>query len=191
MSAETTKALKRRKGIDYWNQIFTGKGVDIGAGLDCLRQEDFPNITSIEDFDLKDGDAQFITQYRQENSYDFVHSSQCLEHMYDPLFALIEWIKLLKSGGYLVATFPDADLYEQGHWPSRYNHDHKHVFSINKKVHWCDQAINVMEMLAGLNNIEILDVNLIDTNYNYDLKNIDQTRGEAEAFVEIILRKKI
>lgn len=191
MSAETTKAIKRRKGTWLFNKIFSGHGIDIGSGSDLLKKEDFPNIKSVQPFDLEHGDAQFISQYVKQQ-YDFVHSSNCLEHMREPQAALLEWIKIVKPGGYLIVTLPDEKLYEQDNFPSLYNSDHKHTFSIYRldspapKYH-----INIIEMLIHMNNlIDIIKIELIDTNYDYNLKNVDQTRGESEAFIEFILQRK-
>jgi SAM-dependent methyltransferase len=191
MSAETSKAADRRRvQWAFTNRIFKGRGIDIGCGADLLQPEHgFPLIESCEPFDLEHGNAQFIHQYKEEGSYDFVHSSQCLEHMVDAYEALKNWFKLVKVGGYLVATFPDEDLYEQGTFPSRWNHDHKWTFSINKKKSWSYRHIDVLDMLASLENCKIIRVDLIDTNYNYALNNVDQTRGDAEAFIEIVLQK--
>ena len=48
-----------------------------------------------------------------DNTYDFVHSSHCLEHMRDPARAMHNWLRILKPGGHLVCLVPDEDLYEQ------------------------------------------------------------------------------
>lgn len=191
MAAETTKSTKRRIKDPFFQNIFKGNLIDIGAGEDILDKNSFENIESVEDFDLKDGDAQKISQSRKENSYDVVHSSQCLEHMRDVNEALNEWIKITKEGGHLVITIPDFHLYEQGNWPSIYNHDHKFTFTIESEDHQRGNHINVKEWLEGFTDkVDVLRVDLIDTNYDYSKKNVDQTRGDAEAFIEIVLRKK-
>lgn len=51
-------------------------------------------------FDIEDGDANHISKYVHDK-YDFVFSSHCLEHMYDPPEALTEWWGLVKPGGVL------------------------------------------------------------------------------------------
>lgn len=192
MSDETSKATLRRKNQFLFSErVFVGKGIDIGCGNNILNKKDFKKIKSVAPFDLKQGNAQFISSYIEENSYDFVHSSQCLEHMVDPVGALAEWIKILKPGGFLVATFPDEDLYEQEVFPSRWNPDHKFTFSIYKQESWSPRHFSVIDILLRMiHSIEIIKIEKIDTNYDYKLKDVDQTRGEAEAFIEIVLRKK-
>jgi len=103
-------------------KIFQGKGIDIGCGLD-------PILPSARPFDIKDGDANVITQYINEE-YDYVFSSHCLEHMRNPSEAIQEWWKLVKEEGHLIFTVPDEDLYEQGYFPSLFNDDHKSTFTI-------------------------------------------------------------
>jgi len=43
----------------------------------------------------------------QPQSYDFVFSSHCLEHIANPLKAVREWLRVLKNRGYLVLIVPE------------------------------------------------------------------------------------
>lgn len=188
---ESLKADSRRKNTWLYNKVFTGHGIDIGCGKDILnRNNTYPNILSVKAFDKEDGDAQYIDRYITDSKYDFVHSSQCLEHMYNPYVSLHNWWKLVKNEGYLIVSMPDEDLYEQGHFPSRYNHDHKWTFSINKRTSWSARHINTLHLIDTIQDAKIIKIELIDTNYDYSLKDVDQTRGDAEAFIEFILQKK-
>lgn len=198
MSDETSKAafFRRKKDSLFVDRVFNGVGIDIGCGPDILTKEmGFPLIKSVEPFDLEHGDAQYINSKRPHNYYDFVHSSQCLEHMVDPYLSLKNWFELVKPDGYLVCTFPDEDLYEQGYWPSIWNSDHKWTFSIYKKQSWSPKHINVTDLVSSIYNAKTLRIDLVDTNYDYSIlesgKRFDQTLapGTAEAFIEIILQK--
>lgn len=189
MGNETEKASHRRKNTWLFNKVFNGYGIDIGCGTDILnKNNEFTNIINVDPFDIEHGDAQLIHQYIKKQ-YDFVYSSQCLEHMYDPYLSIINWWKLVKPNGYLIFTVPDEDLYEQGIFPSRWNNDHKWTFSIYKKNSWSNHHIDILDLISQLQNFAILKIELVDTNYNYSFKNIDQTRNEAEAFIEIVLQK--
>jgi SAM-dependent methyltransferase len=190
MSDETSKANKRRINTYLYNKVFSGDGIDIGSGGDILKKEIYPNIKSVEPFDLEHGDAQYINKYINKQ-FDFVHSSQCLEHMVDANVALVNWWNLVKPGGYLIFSMPDEDLYEQGVFPSRWNHDHKWTFSIYKSNSWSPVHLNILDMIFRLEKQEIIKIELIDTNYNYTLSNVDQTRNDVEAFIEVILKKKV
>ena len=189
MSRETQKANNRRKNTWLYNKIFAGEGIDIGCGDDILNKDKiFPNIISVQPFDISHGDAQNINHYINKQ-YNFVHSSQCLEHMHDVHTALHNWWSLVKTNGYLIVTVPDEDLYEQGNFPSIYNTDHKWTFSIYKKNSWSKKHLNILDIISNLPNCKIIKIELIDTNYNYNLKDVDQTRANAEAFIEFIIQK--
>lgn len=126
-------------------------------------------------------------------SYDFVHSSHCLEHTVDPTVALGNWIRICKRGGHLVVTVPDEDLYEQGVFPSTFNPDHKWTFTIGKAQSWCPKSINVIELIGQFTHeVEILKIELLDSGFIYGRERQDQTWGTlAESAIEIVLRKKL
>lgn len=199
MSNECKKAAPRRnKDKLFTEKAFKGVIIDIGCGPDPLKKEyGFPLIESVEPFDWEHGNAQFVDGRRPNNHYDCVHSSQCLEHMVDPHVALKNWFNLVKPGGYMVVTFPDEDLYEQGHWPSRWNSDHKWTFSIYKETSWSPRHINVVDLVKCLGQeADIIRIDLIDTKYDYNILKsgqlFDQTLHDdtAEAFIELIVRKR-
>jgi SAM-dependent methyltransferase len=193
MSNETTKArLRRLPDTQYAEAYFVGNGIDIGCGDDSLGQhtDTYTKIQNVKPWDLPDGDAQLMASVA-DDTYDFVHSSHCLEHMRDPVEAFSNWIRICKPGGYIVVTVPEEDLYEQGRWPSEYNHDHKTTWTIAKESSWSPVSISVVPFLYGmLDQIEIIKIQLIDHNYHYDVKGVDQTRGEAESAIEFIVRKR-
>lgn len=191
MSFETKKANKRRKRSNLLtNMAFVGKGIDIGCGKDLLEKRAFKKITSIEGFDLEDGDAQNIDKYRDKESYDFVYSSNCLEHMENPTEALKSWYLLVKPEGFLVFTVPDEDLYEQGFYPSKFNKYHKWTFTIFKTKSWSPKSINIIDLLKKLEPVKVHKIETVDTKYDYNIKGVDQTKKKAEAFIEIVLQKK-
>jgi SAM-dependent methyltransferase len=187
---ETSKAYSRRKLEPvFWNSVFKGDGIDIGAGEDSFRSDWF-SVKSVRPFDVQDGDAQEISKYVKDN-FDFVHSSNCLEHMIDPLGALKQWWGLVKPGGYLVFTVPDEDLYEQGVFPSQWNDDHKWTFTVWKSKSWSCKSVNVAEMISSLSDCCVKRVGVIDSGYDYSVESMDQTCLNAEAFIEVVLYKKM
>src|SRR5207248_11335926 len=112
------KSMREQRG-DFDNYL-RGSGIDIGAGDDPLI---IPNGT-VRVWDLAEGDAQLMAGVA-DNTYDFVYSSHCLEHMRDVEQALRNWVRILKPGGILYLVVPDYILYEKMVWPSRFNPDHK------------------------------------------------------------------
>lgn len=158
MANEASKTKK------YWTQkdfdFLKGEGIDIGCGNDPI----LPHVTP---FDQEHGDANKISQYLNKQ-FDFVFSCHSLEHMLDPKAALKEWLKIIKPGGILFVIVPDEDLYEQGNWPSRYNTDHKWTFTISKSKSWSPKSINLLSLANEL-NLEILNLELQDRNYDYKI----------------------
>ena len=193
MCQESSKAMTRRLSSlekPFWNQVFQGKGIDIGAGDDLIA------INGVVGFDVEDGDANRIHDYFPANSFDYVHASQCLEHMHDPVQALKSWMSILKPGGYAVVTIPSWELYEGMVWPSRYNPDHKSTFSMWQKGSPAPNHVLFPDWLEnnfGEHKVEIC--RLVDTNYNYKLgTSVDQTfnrENAVEAFIEFILKKDL
>jgi SAM-dependent methyltransferase len=187
MSDETKKAMVRRKQESFmWDDIFQGRGIDIGCGPDKLP------FAECRGFDMADGDANYLSKYVPTDHYDYIHASQCLEHMHDPTEAMKEWLKVLKPGGYAVISVPDFVLYEQLRWPSLYNPDHKSSWSL----HLPDSPAPIHVLVPnwiGKNfpDYKVWKLELIDTNYNYKLIGItDQTwTMGAEAFIEFVLQK--
>lgn len=45
-----------------------------------------------------------------DSSYDFVLSSNCLEHVANPMKALKEWIRVVKDGGLLLLALPNKEF---------------------------------------------------------------------------------
>jgi hypothetical protein len=185
MSREIYKANSRRIGTYLYNKVFSGHGANIDSNDDILDKELYTNMKSLHL--CNENDWSNNDNLKQ---YDFVHSSQYLEHISDINTALTNWWGMVKPGGYLIVTVPDEDLYEQGHYPSKYNQDHKWTFSINKSNSWSPVHINVVDLISILDDYDIIKLELVDTNYDYSLQNEDQTLGNAEAFIEFILRKK-
>lgn len=162
MGNETKKTNKIR-GLEFIDKYFQGSVIDIGGGSD-------PVTPNAKVFDLKDGDAQYISKYEKNEHYDCVHSSHCLEHMVDVPNALLQWWSLVKIGGYMVITVPHEDLYEQKIWPSIFNDDHKATFRLNQVDSWSPVSYDLAEISGSLANVKILDACIQDDRYDYSLQ---------------------
>jgi predicted SAM-dependent methyltransferase len=185
---ETSKADNRRFNDYLYKRILVGKGIDIGSGKDPFGKNLFKNQVICDTFDTKDGDAQNIHIYNSK-IYDFLYSSNCLEHLNDPFLAFENWLKILKVDGYMVVTVPDEDLYEQNNF-RRFNKGHKWSFTILKEKSWNQKSINIIRFLEKfVSNIKILRIQLVDSNYDYSLSGVDQTMTNAEAFIEFAIQK--
>lgn len=191
---ECSKSISRRLAdARFATRYLVGDGVDIGGYPDplMLYAELFPRLTSARIWDLSDGDAQYMAGV-EDDSFDFVFSSHCLEHLRDPYEGLRNWLRVVKPGGHLVICVPDEDLYEQGVWPSTHNRDHKHTFTFAKAQSWSPASINVTDLLSSLGpRADIRKVELIDHTYRFDLPRFDQTVAPvAECAIELIIRKR-
>lgn len=194
MAQETSKATSRRfnEDPDKWEDIFHGDILDVGPGDDPLVWQN----TKITPFDKEQGDANNLLDYFQPNSFDCVHGSQVMEHVYDPSKFMRHCLQIVKPGGWVVMTIPDFDLYEKRHFPSKYNPDHKTTWSL-----WRNNRANAqpnsphMHVPTWIKQFDVAQkfATLIDTNYDYlapDTK--DQTwlrKDEVECFIEILLKK--
>ena len=188
---EQSKAAKRRfYDGSFHARYFVGEGIDIGGKPDPLARYVglFVGMKSVRTWDIEDGDAQYLRDV-PDNQYDFVMSSHCLEHMVDVSEALKNWIRVVKKGGYLIITVPDEDLYELGFWPSRWNGDHKHTFTIHKKKSWSPVSINVLDLVVEF-GLEVERIALINDFFLEEFRGVDQTMmPAAECSIEIILKK--
>lgn len=193
---EQSKAVRRRyfDGA-FHSSYFVGRGIDIGSGNDPLSNhvDMFPAIESVLLWDQADGDAQSMAAIETE-SLDFVHSSHCLEHMRDPREALRNWLRILKPGGHLIITIPDEDLYELGHWPSRFNTDHKWTFTIYKSRSWSPNSINLVDLIREFGSqISVERLVLLRDFFKEELAalGVDQTLGPvAECSIEFVWCKR-
>jgi len=190
---ETSKSLIRRSyDKRFATRWLIGDGIDIGAGQDTIGNYAplFPLIRSVRAWDIPDGDAMLMADV-PDASFDFVHSSHCLEHLVDPTVALKHWVRICKPGGHLLILVPDEDLYEQGVWPSTFNTDHKWTFTIGKAKSWSPRSINVTSLLQEVwQDVAILKIELLDTGFFYGAQRFDQTLTlVGECAIEIVLRK--
>ena len=91
---ETHKSHERRVREGFFEKYCNGEGLDIGYGADII-------VPGCSGWDLRNGDAQYLTGIEDE-SFDFVYSSHCLEHMVDVRTSLKNWYRVVKKGGYLI-----------------------------------------------------------------------------------------
>ena len=162
MGTESTKTqLTRSK--EFINTYFSGDVIDIGGGND-------PVVKYAEVFDLIHGDAQYILNYKNKESYDCVNSSHCLEHMKDVPSAIFQWWELVRPGGYMVTVVPHEDLYEQKVWPSIFNLDHKATFRLKRKSSWSPVSYDIYDLMKNLPDSVIISAKVQDVNYDYSLQ---------------------
>lgn len=147
--AETEKSLDRRKREGWFEKYITAPVIDIGCATDPITDD-----CRRYDRDLGDGDCTFCRDIADE-SYQTVYASHVLEHVYHPLTAIQNWVRILKPGGRLIICVPHRDLYEKKQLlPSRWNGEHKtfwlpfkmdppNTFSLFHTVEQADQSLTI------------------------------------------------
>lgn len=181
MPNEASKLRNRWIKGGIFDRYFSGKVLDVGCGAD-------PITPTADEFDKSDGNGQLLETI-PDNTYDTVFSSHFLEHVADPLEALLNQWRVLKPGGYLIFLVPDEDLYEQGCFPSVGNPDHKHSFTISKDETWSPVSRNLFDLLRYLPNRKIISLRIIDTNYNYGVVRDQTDDPMVEAAIEGVIQK--
>lgn len=192
MSSEASKAMARRS-VEEYGRFFRGKGIDIGSGPDSIEKwaGKFTGMESVRSWDLKDGDAQYLATV-PDDSYDFVHSSHCLEHMREWDIALSNWTRVVKPGGFLIITIPDWVMYEHRMWPSRFNGDHKWAFSMTEGSIKAPVVLITKDQLEHAGFI-VHKLWTVTDNFDTSLPiQIDQTAyvTNAECAIEMVLEKR-
>lgn len=176
---ETSKSRARREKEGFFEKYCKGEGLDIGFGGDLL-------VENCSVWDIDNGDAQFLKGIDDEE-FDFVYSSHCLEHMYDVRIALKNWWRVVKNGGYMIIAIPHRDLYEKKReLPSRFNADHKHMFLIGKEE-YPDTLDIIKEIKESITDYDIKYVKACDEGWTI---NDPLVHSNGEYQIELVIQKK-
>lgn len=186
---ETSKCHDIRLQRGDFDNYIKGSIIDIGSGPDPIRP---PNGT-VRAWDLRDGDGMLL-QSISDSTVDCVYSSHCLEHLKNIRIALVNWLRVLKPGGYLYFTVPDFKLYEKEQWPSKFNADHKFSFSLDKTKSSVgrENHVNIQQDLVpllGSLDCSLISATLEDFGFDYTDLTSDQTMKSAVAQICVIARK--
>lgn len=168
MGHEAAKTNRLRYATFKANYL-RGRVLDIGCGTD-------PVVPTAMPFDLEQGDANRILDYLTPESFDCIHSSHCLEHMCDAQAALAHWWALVRPGGFMVLVVPDEDLYEQGHWPSLFNPDHKATFRLDKPASWSPVSHDLRQLTGALPGCETVEIGRQDRGYDHSYLHLPRSR---------------
>lgn len=85
------------------------------------------------------------------------------------MLVIRDWFALVKPGGHLIVIVPDEDLYEQGHFPSIFNNDHKSTFTISKAASWSSKSLNLLDLARDLEG-RIIYLKQQSDGYDYSLR---------------------
>lgn len=178
-AGETSKARTRREREGFFEIYCRGRGLDIGHGGD-------PVTDDCDGWEFENGDAHFLTGVPDE-TYDYVYSSNTLEHLLSPAVALKAWWRVLKPSGYLILYVPDRDLFEKKtRLPSRWTADHMHFFLLHM-----DEAPDTIGLLPlierTLTDYEIEYAKVCDESYRNPEPDM---LSEGEYCIEVVIRKR-
>jgi predicted SAM-dependent methyltransferase len=174
MGNETKKSFNRRLKNGDFERYFKGQGIDIGCGAEAV-------LPSALKHDKIYGDCASNLKAWSDETFDYVYSSHCFEHISGALIfqTLQEWWRVLKKGGHLIIVVPDFTLYEKKQWPSQFNSDHKMFYRIE----------SMMALFSFLPMAQLIRLQLNDEGFDYSDKVTDQTRRGAQSEIEMIVRK--
>lgn len=188
---ETSKCHDLRLAAGEFDRYLAGEGLDVGAGSDPIT----PPNGRITAWDRSDGDAQYLADIHDE-TFDFVYSSHCLEHLSNVPRAVMNWARVCKSGGYLYIVVPDWTLYEHRQWPSRHNPEHAASFSIMRCARQAHPHYTLRDMMeiAAAAGLEFVDARIEADGFDFTLHResppfVDQTMSSAVAQNVFIFQK--
>ena len=141
-SSETSKIRSR-----VWPWLKMGDGLDVGCGPDKVHPECI-GLDSGKHPGTVQGSAEKLPF--DDDRFNWVYSSHCIEHLDDPELAISEMIRVLKPDGTLILYLPYKDWYDDV-YPNTW---HKHQLRpsdvlemVNK--HWPDMWVVTYELRGG------------------------------------------
>ena len=116
-----------------------------------------------------------------DGSQDAVFASHCLEHIGDFAQALGDWLRVLRTGGFLAIMVPHQFLYEKrAELPSQFNADHRRFYTPAS-------LMSEVEMALSPNTYRLRHLADNDRQYNYAIPPASHPDGCYE--IELVLEK--
>jgi len=180
LGIEAHKGHQARLRSGFYEKYLSGSSVlDIGfRGGDPLAKPITLNAIGVElDYPGYDG----RTLPFPSESQDAVFSSHCLEHIDDYKYALSEWYRVLKIGGYIIIIVPHQYLYERKPTlPSIFNPDHKRLYTPQSLLREIDESI-------PLDGYRLRSLRDNDDGFDYGVAPSEHPQGMYE--IELVLQK--
>lgn len=174
---ETQKAHERRVREKFYELYCQGSGLDIGhSGSD--NSEPITNAIGIDvTFPGYDGT---ILPFGNETQ-DFVYSSHCLEHIENYTQSLVEWWRVLKTGGHLIITVPHKCLYEKkANLSSNFNGGHLRFYTPGSLMKEIEESLQ-------MNSYRLIYIKDCSEGFDYGIPPEKHSCGEYS--IELVLQK--
>lgn len=176
VGAESQKTFKEKVVNGFFQKFMQGNGCEIGYGS---KNETILPFCDGFDLNTPGYDGRVIPVV--DGYYDYLYSSHCLEHIIDWHYALFEWMRVIKKGGFLIILVPHRDLYEKKlEMPSQFSGEH---------VRFYTPAILLtqIEWIYNINTYRIRHLKDNDEGYIYtDPPNV---HGKGQYEIECVVQK--
>lgn len=175
IGAESAKSFNEKVSTGFFDKYMRGKGIEIGCNTDdCI----LPDCVGIN-LTTPGYDGTHI--FEERNTFDYLYSSHCLEHVHNPIVTLQEWYRIVKPGGFIVVVVPHMDLYEKKHsMPSRFSAEHKRFYSSQSLLYDIQKSLTK-------NTYRIRHLKECDAGYDYTLPSDVHPVGQYE--IEVVIEK--
>ena len=162
---DSLQAHELRDWRSYFADKLSGKGLEIGPlhrpmarhqGMDidyidrCTVAELREHYPELNELPLIEpnilGDAETLDNI-SDNSYDFLISAHVIEHMKNPLFALEQWVRVIRPKGLLYLIVPDKRVtFDKKRVRTTLSHvilDYRRPSEHRDYEHYLDYAVHV------------------------------------------------
>lgn len=178
---EAGRSYRQRRESGFLDRYCSGSLIlDVGfSGYDNpSKQTALPGAIGV-DLDYPGYDGRVLPF--GDATVDTIFSSHCLEHILYDLAVIRDWYRTLKIGGFIVCIVPSQALYEKRRFlPSRFNEDHKRMYTPSSLVGSFEQALEV-------NSYRVRHLAENDRGFNYRLGPDVHSEGAYE--IELVIEK--
>lgn len=145
-------------------QYLHGTIIDIG----CAGHKIIPEAIGVDGFhaegvNIVTTDLYNLSKHPDLPKADVVFSSHCLEHLTRDTDALLDWAKLLKSGGYLILYLPEGSKYKNTENEFHFRDYRFEEFVFYFRRVFCGEGVEYDKRINPI--FELVDAN---TDFGYD-----------------------
>lgn len=177
-----SKYILHRSGLEICgpSRVFGGESIiplyDIAESIDSVNYShvtmwDNPDLSRLVEFRRTIISEASDLGCIRSNTYDFCASSNVIEHLSNPLLALLEMKQVVRLGGLVIVIVPHKDI----------------TFDHRRSVTSIESLIQVFKSNPPEGDISHLDLDEIFRNYDLDL---DPPAGDLDSFRKRTLDNK-